>query len=79
MHQTVDFFLSYHPFEIISFNVGPGISFPNQENSEYELSCHIEIESGFNLWKIHLGPSIGYGFSEHDSHMSIGMQIGYGF
>jgi hypothetical protein len=61
------------------FNFGPGIVFPIHEDDEFMISGHFELVYMFDMAGMHMGPMIGYVVGEHDSHISGGIHIGFGF
>lgn len=79
MHHTITAFGKYFITDFLSINAGPGISKPTAEHNEYSLIGHIELATAFDVWKIHLGPMIGYGISAEHSHFSAGLHIGWHF
>lgn len=78
-HQTFTVFGKYFITDFLSINAGPGITLPTEEHNEYSLSGHIELATAFDIWQIHIGPMIGYGFGAEDSHVSIGIHMGWHF
>lgn len=77
-HQAVTVFGQYTFHDFITLAAGPGIIFPNQEHSTASLIAHLELSAGFDLGKIHLGPSIGLAIGE-EKHVSLGLHFGYHF
>ncbi|HPR30930.1 MAG TPA: hypothetical protein PLK12_02495 [Prolixibacteraceae bacterium] len=78
-HQTLTVFGAYALTPFLSVLAGPGLTFPDAEGDEYRFTGHLEINSAFELGKIHLGPFVGAGFSEHHTHYSMGLHIGWHF
>ena len=80
LHHTVSGLVHFHPFHPLDINVGPGLVFPDNENSQYRLKFHIEITAAFELGEhIHLGPSIDTGIVKENMHLTFGLHVGYVF
>jgi hypothetical protein len=79
-HHTVSGLVHFHPFHPLDINVGPGLVFPDNENSQYRLKFHAEITAAFELGEhLHLGPSIDTGIGKQDLHITFGVHVGYVF
>jgi hypothetical protein len=78
-HHSITLLLKYEIIHNFTINLGPGLIFPNEEHDEYSLAGHIELVKTFELGGWHLGPMVGFGFDEHEKHLSFGLHIGYGF
>lgn len=79
-HNSINLLFNYRPIQILSFLAGPGISF-GKHDGHYDVlpAFQSEIIFEFNLLGLHVGPVIGFGFDNHDSHISAGIHIGFGF
>ncbi|MDA3928912.1 MAG: hypothetical protein PF541_08115 [Prolixibacteraceae bacterium] len=78
-HQTLTAFGKFFLTDFLSVNVGPGLTLPNKEHNEFSLSAHFELATAFDICDIHVGPMVGYGISTEDSHVSLGLHVGWHF
>ncbi|NQY08433.1 MAG: hypothetical protein HRT71_02835 [Flavobacteriales bacterium] len=78
-HRTFGILASYRPLDKLSFNVSPGITFEGASSSDPIFALHIETSYEFEIHNFHVGPVLEYAYDPNDSHMSIGLHVGYGF
>lgn len=78
-HNGLNLLLNYRPFQIISFNAGPGIVYENHDGERELLPAfHAESVVEFTFSDIHLGPMIGFGVNKEHAHFSFGLHFGFG-
>lgn len=76
-HSTIGIVGSYRPFEGLSFNLSPGITF--EADSELNFALHVETAYEWELGNFHVGPVFEIAYDPEDYHISLGLHIGYGF
>lgn len=80
LHNSVNFLVNYHLFHFVSLNAGPGLVFEKlNDKTEIAPAFHTEAVFEFDLNEIHIGPMVGFGFDKEDSHISLGIHLGFGF
>lgn len=80
MHNGINLLANWHPFDFLSFNAGPGLTFGKHEGTtEISPAFHTEAVFEFDLNKIHIGPMAGFGIDKEESHFSVGVHVGFGF
>ncbi|MDZ7740574.1 MAG: hypothetical protein U5Q03_02150 [Bacteroidota bacterium] len=78
-HNTFGIVGSYRPIKHLSFNLSPGITFEDEDASEIKFAFHIESMYDFEIGNVHIGPLIELAFDPEDTHISLGLHVGYGF
>ena len=78
-HNTIGIVGSYRPFNRLSINISPGITFENKEISNMTFALHLETSYEFEVNNFHLGPNLEFAYDPEDYHISLGIHIGYGF
>lgn len=76
-HHTFGIVGTVNPIANLIVGVSPGITFEENLSGERFFSLHFEATYGFNIGRVHIGPSVGYAISEEDQHISAGFHIGF--
>ena len=76
IHHTVGPVLCYRPTDPLNLCVAPGATFGEDE---IFFTAHTEITYEFNIYGLHLGPTMGFAYSEEDMHLSLGLHTGIVF
>ncbi len=77
-HNTIGLASNYRITEYLNFSISPGVAFEDN-NGEPKLAIHFETSYDFPLGSFHLGPAFDFAWDTEDSHISVGLHIGYGF
>ncbi len=77
-HNTIGLTSNYRATEYLSFSISPGLAFEDK-NGTPKLAVHFETSYDFSLGDFHLGPAFDFAWDTEDSHISLGLHIGYGF
>jgi len=79
-HNTFLALVNYEIQPRLSINAGPGITFAEEDGESHTaMSGHVELIYEFTVGEFHLGPMLGFGFDNEESHASLGIHIGLGF
>lgn len=77
-HNTLGFVGTYRPLDNLSFNVSPGLTFEDG-NDTANFALHLETSYEFEVKNFHIGPAFEFAYDPEDYHISLGLHIGYGF
>jgi len=77
-HNTFGLVTTYSLLEHLSLALSPGVSFENGDSKAF-FSLHGEISYGFEIGKLHIGPVLEYSYDPNDTHISLGLHVGFGF
>jgi len=61
----------------LTAGISPGIFIASSDEKAFGL--HLELNYGFEIQHIHLGPMIEYGIGPEESHLTFGIHTGIGF
>ena len=78
-HNSIGINAIYQPIEGLHLNLSPGFAFEGSEEFDPRFALHFEISYEFLIGDFHIGPTAAYGFDTEDSHLGLGIHIGYGF
>jgi hypothetical protein len=78
-HNTFGIVGSYRPIEPLSFLISPGFTFEGEESSHLNFAFHFETSYEFQIKNFHIGPIFEIAVDPEDTHLSLGLHIGYGF
>ena len=78
-HTTIGFVAAYRPFERLTLNLAPGVTFEKDHKDELNFAVHAEAAYEFEIGDFHLGPAIEIAYDPEDIHLSLGLHIGFGF
>jgi hypothetical protein len=78
-HNAASFIILYRPFEHVSFNFAPGISWLSTEEDSAKPSLHLEALYEWEFGNFHIGPLLGLASNFEDFHGSIGLHFAIGF
>lgn len=77
-HHSLYALMHFHPIHPLDINIGPGFTFPDEENPDYRFKVHAEVAAVFPLGeRFHLGPSLDLGWGMDDLHLSLGVHLGW--
>jgi hypothetical protein len=77
-HDTFGIVGCYSPIDNLVLNVSPGLTFENGSKTPI-LSLHLETSYEFEYKDFHIGPAFECAFDSEDTHISLGLHLGYGF
>jgi hypothetical protein len=77
-HSTIGLVGSYRPLEGLSFNISPGVTF-EAGNQTGIFAIHAETAYEFETKYFHIGPAFEFAYDKEDSHLSLGLHIGFAF
>jgi hypothetical protein len=79
-HNGLNLLVNYRPVRFLSLLAGPGLVIGKHDGKTEVLPAfHTEAVFEFNVAGLHIGPMIGYGRDKEDSHISVGVHVGFGF
>ena len=78
-HTTIGFVAAYRPFERLTLNLAPGVTFEADHKDELNFAVHAEAAYEFEIGNFHLGPAAEIAYDPEDIHLSLGLHIGFGF
>lgn len=79
-HNGLNLLLNYRPLRFLSLLAGPGLVIGKHDGKTEVLPAfHTEAVFEFNAGGLHIGPMIGYGLDKEDSHITVGVHVGFGF
>ena len=78
-HNAASVIFMYRPFNELSFNLAPGISWLESESNSLKLSMHIEGLYEWQIGHLHVAPLVGIAFNPEDFHASLGLHLAIGF
>jgi hypothetical protein len=70
-HNTFGLVGTYRPIEELSFNVSPGLTFEDGNNTA-RFALHLESSYEFEINDFHIGPAFEIAYDPEDYHVSIG-------
>jgi len=76
LHQTIGPIFCYRPTDPLNLCVSSGAIF---EGDNVALSVHVETTYEFELYGVHLGPTLGFAYNAEDMHISLGLHTGTEF
>lgn len=72
--------VSINPIWDLILDISPGVLVTEHEgNLEKQFVTHFEMTYEFHLEEFGIGPVVGFGYSEGDNHVMIGVHLGKGF
>jgi hypothetical protein len=77
-HNTIGLTSNYRVTEYLNFSLSPGLAFEDI-NGEPKPAIHFETSYDFPIGDFHIGPAFDFAWDTEDSHISLGLHIGYGF
>ena len=91
-HFTIGAGAKFAPIELLEIAVMPGVTFAHhkdhgedepsghEEHGDTYFSAHFELVCNLFHWGgFHLGPSVDYSWSQHDSHIMLGVHGAFSF
>ena len=76
LHQTIGPMFCYRPTDPLNLCVSPGVIF---EEGNVALSVHVETTYEFELYGLHVGPTLGFAYHAEETHISLGLHTGLEF
>ncbi len=77
VHQSLSLMVNFHPFPHVDFNIGTGFGLPAHDEP-WTIGLHAETSYTWPVGeKLHLGPMIDFGWSEHGYHLATGIHFGF--
>lgn len=72
--------ISINPIWDLIFDISPGILITEHDgSSERQFVTHFELTYEFEYKSFGIGPVLGFGVSENDNHLMVGLHLGKGF
>jgi hypothetical protein len=78
-HLSAGISLDYEVIDNLTFAVAPLIIWEKEVNWESKFALHLEVNYGFEIGQLHIGPLIGYATEFGDYHIGGGLHVGYHF
>ncbi len=77
-HNMAGLTVIYQPVRGLNLNLMPGLAFHEGEE-HIDIALHFETSYEFMFGDFHIGPSVSVGWDPEDTHLGLGIHVGYGF
>lgn len=78
-HLSAGISLDYEVIDNLTFAAAPLIIWENENGWSTKFALHLEVNYGFEIGQLHVGPLIGYATEFGDYHIGGGLHVGYHF